>query len=79
MYRASLEHRNAAASPMSSAVPIAPMGTVASALALCSGVRVAAIPASMYPGAKALQVIPRLATSLAVLRVNPIIPAFAAA
>ncbi len=77
MNAASSETRKATASAISSGLPKRPSGVRAVISSRSSWARPAVSSVSMNPGATALQVMPRLASSRAVALVSPMSPALA--
>ncbi len=78
MYEASSEARNATAAAISSGVPKRPSGVAVRIPSWIASDRPDVSSVSTNPGATALQVMPREASSRAVAFVSPIRPALAA-
>ena len=78
MYAASSDARNATALLISSTLPILERGIISSTDFFCSSDKTFVISVSIYPGATALTVIPRDASSFAADLVIPITPALEA-
>src|SRR5206468_7512963 len=79
IYEASSDARKLTALATSSVLPTLPSGIIFTAVCLNSSLSTAVIPVSTKPGATALHVMFREATSRAIAIVSPISPAFDAA